>query len=83
MRPDPRPDLDNANVGKTRTQRGYVIGIAAFLSLESRLNYRRPYRLAMLATSPVLTGEADYRIPKPPPPKRGRGTMRSMVEGAF
>ena len=44
----------------------------------------RPYRHAARATSPALAGEADILSSASlPRPRRRRGTMRSMVEGAL
>ena len=46
------------------------------------MSERRPYRLALLATSPVLTGEANIpQTEKPPPCGTGEGD-REAVEGA-
>ena len=46
------------------------------------LLHERPYRLAALATSPVLTGEAKMPSFQPPPCVTGEGD-RVAVEGAL
>ena len=52
------------------------------IATEVHARYKRPHRLALLATSPVATGEAkigespqgDGAYLQPPLPERGRGT---------
>ena len=52
--------------------------------LTRRLLSERPYRLATLGTSPVSDGGSSYAVVQSlPRATRGRGTMRSMVEGAL
>ena len=53
------------------------------LAVERRRSHKCPYRLAMPATSPASAGEVKIPWMKSlPRAARGRGTMRSMVEGA-
>ena len=48
------------------------------------MSKERPYRLALLGTSPAAAGEADLPFLKASPVGTGeRGTMRSMVEGTL
>ena len=47
-------------------------------SIASEMNarHKRPHRLALLATSPVATGEAKIPSFQPPLRERGRGTAK-------
>lgn len=46
------------------------------------MSNERPYRLALLGT-PLGRGKLHAVNQKPPLPQRGRGTTRSVVEGAL
>ena len=43
------------------------------------MTYRRPYRLAMLATSPALTGEANMPLSQASPVATGEGNCGAVV----
>ena len=59
-----------------------VISISRDCDLTEGLS-ERPYRLAMLATSPVATGEANIPFPQASPAEAGEGDRVSGGRGAL